>query len=54
MTLTSGFCVPASCSPDEVENYLNEQFLNKNYLEALTAYCKTNDRPEFNAIDIAM
>lgn len=52
MRLMNGFCIPASCSTEKVVSYLNENFLNRNDLQALRAQCRTNDSPSFNALEI--
>lgn len=52
MTAINGYCLPASCSPQMVLDFLNERFLNQNDLQALSTTCRTNDPYSFEIIDV--
>ncbi|KAG5684554.1 hypothetical protein PVAND_013779 [Polypedilum vanderplanki] len=47
----NGFCLPASCSPLAIIEFLNLNFLSKNDLAASKAQCRTNDIPSLEPLD---
>ncbi|KAG5670208.1 hypothetical protein PVAND_000486 [Polypedilum vanderplanki] len=48
---TNGFCLPASCSTENVVEFLNQEFLLQNDLVAIDAKCKTNNIAPLDLID---
>ncbi|KAG5681173.1 hypothetical protein PVAND_010631 [Polypedilum vanderplanki] len=50
-SIKNGFCLPASCSAEDVIKFLNEQFLLANNLIAQNVECRTNDILNLNLYD---
>lgn len=51
LTISSGICVPAVCSVDNVIEFASELLSSAN-LEVESVSCKTNDSVAFTAIDV--
>lgn len=48
----NSYCVPASCSPEMVIGFLNQEFFLKNDLFAVGTMCRTDDPFPFEVMDV--